>query len=128
MKKDWLIFIAIIVVIFFAFKLLTKKPISAPVDPNKPIDIVLFWGDGCPHCENVRNYLKANPATGKLNIDQKEVYYNKANQQIMDETAKKCPEIDASKGLAVPMAYADNKCFVGDTPIIDLIKQKTAAL
>lgn len=125
MKKDWLIFLVIIILIIFGIKLLSKKPsTSSTFDSSRPTDMTLFWGDGCPHCENVRNYIKNNSSLSKLNIDQKEVYYNQSNQKIMEETAKKCPELDASKGLAVPMAYVDNKCLVGDTPIIDWLKQK----
>ncbi|MCL4383995.1 hypothetical protein M1116_00915 [Patescibacteria group bacterium] len=125
MKKDWLIFIVIVIVVFLGIKVLSKKPTTTSFDSSKAADMVLFWGDGCPHCENVRNYIKTSGIDKKLNIDQKEVYYNLANQKLMEDTAKNCPELDVSKGLAVPMAYANNKCLVGDTPIIDWLKTKS---
>ena len=127
MKKDLFIFLIIIVVIIGGFKLLSKKPSSMNnFNSSKATDMVLFWGDGCPHCENVKNYIKGDTAASKLNIDMKEVYYDKANQTFMEQVAAKCPELDISKGLAVPMAYAENKCLVGDTPIIDYLKSKTS--
>ena len=37
----------------------------------------------------------------------------------MAETAKKCPNIDTSAGMGVPMAFfsKDSTCALGDTPI-----------
>lgn len=129
MRKDWIIFVGIIVFVVFVFRYFLQKPNTINTfDSTKNTDMILFWGDGCSYCENVKKYLKDTPATNKLNIDQKEVYYNKNNQNLMQDIAAKCPELDISNGLAVPMAYADNKCLVGDTPIIDWIKTKTATL
>ena len=77
------------------------------------------------HCEIVKKYISDNKVDSQLSIDQKEVYYNKSNQALMQQAAEKC-QMDTSKGLGVPFAVIDDQCYVGDTPIIDAIKQKTS--
>jgi hypothetical protein len=116
--------ILIIILIIFAFFKITSKPQNT-IDDSQA-DIILFWGEGCPHCENVEDYISQNNLDEKINISRKEVYYNKQNQILMSQKADRCPEIDQSAGMGVPMAYfvAEDKCYLGDTPIIEAIDEK----
>lgn len=117
--------IPIIIVAFIGYKLIAAQ-ISPPVVDNRPTDLILFWGEGCPHCENVKKYVEDNKIDERLKIDQKEVYYSKKNQNEMADIVKKCPEIDQTNGISVPLAWAvsESKCLTGDTPIISWIDQK----
>lgn len=124
------IIIAILVVFFLVsfYKLTSKKP---TIDPNNgadtsSADMIIYWGEGCPHCENVKKYISDNNIDSKLKISWKEVYKDKNNQEEMVQTVKKCPEIDTSSGMGVPLGFAskDQKCFVGDKPIIDWIESQ----
>ncbi|HBP51273.1 MAG: hypothetical protein US68_C0002G0004 [Candidatus Shapirobacteria bacterium GW2011_GWE1_38_10] len=89
-------------------------------------DLILFWGEGCPHCENVKNHIKDNGFDSRLKISLKEVYLNKNNQKLLEETVLKCPEIDTSAGIGVPLGFdpKNSKCFYGDTPIIEWLNTK----
>lgn len=128
MKKIIIIIIFIIIVLFGLYKI-TSKPNTSITSTNiaNP-DLVLYWGQGCPHCEKVKDYIKANNIDQKLKINQKEVYSDKQNQaELTDTVTKFCPEIDIKQGIGVPLAFdsKNNKCFQGDQPIIDFINQKT---
>jgi len=126
MKK--IITIIIIAFILFALYKATSKPNISPVNTNTDSsDLILYWGEGCPHCENVKDYIKANNLDQKLKINQEEVYSDKQNQQeLRNSIIKYCPEIDITKGIGVPMGFdpKENKCIQGDKPIIDFINQK----
>jgi len=82
-------------------------------------ELILFYGDGCPHCTIVENYLKENPP--KFNLKQKEVYYNEINQKELVSRAKTCglPENE----IGVPFLWTGSDCIVGDQPIINYFKQ-----
>lgn len=121
--------ITVILVIAFAvglYKITSKNPngiTNNGIDSNSA-DMIIYWGEGCPHCENVKKYIADNNIDSKLKISWKEVYQDKANQAEMAKTVQKCPEIDTSKGMGVPFGFSvkDEKCFVGDKPIIDWIE------
>ena len=120
MKKLVLILI-VIVLIAVVFKIIYK-----PTTPGNGVDVanadlILFWGQGCPHCEKVMKYITDNKLESKVKISYKEVYNDKSNQQLMAETVKRCPEIDTSQGIGVPLAFDQKaqKCLYGDQPIID---------
>ncbi|MCX6726926.1 MAG: hypothetical protein NTY75_03880 [Candidatus Shapirobacteria bacterium] len=124
MKK--VITIIIVIALFYGlFQLLSKKPSPVDIVISNP-DLVIYWGQGCPHCEKVKEYITTNKLDQKIKISLKEVYSNKTNQQELETTAKKCPEIDTSQGIGVPFGYIPsiNKCLSGDQPIIDWLAAK----
>ena len=119
--KNFVIYLLIATIVVFGIYKLTSRPDSG--NPNTQADVVLYWGEGCPHCENVKKFIQDSQVDQKISINQLEVYKNKVNQKAMQDAAMRC-NMDISQGLGVPLAVIDNKCLVGDTPIIDAIKQK----
>jgi glutaredoxin len=120
MKKIIVILIAIVLTAVI-FKFVSRSsPVNSGVNVSEA-DLILFWGQGCPHCEKVLQYITDNKLNGKVKIAYKEVYNDAGNQQLMADTVKKCPEIDTSQGMGVPLAFDTKaqKCFYGDQPIID---------
>ena len=125
MKK--IITLAIALLIFFGiFKLLSQAP-STGTTTDDQADMILYWGVDCPHCENVKKYITDNNLDSKLKINQKEVYYNKQNQNEMLSRAQKC-NLDTSNGMGVPFAFftSDSTCVLGDQPIIDRLDKLSA--
>jgi hypothetical protein len=47
-------------------------------------DYILFYGNGCPHCKKVEDFMKANKVTQRLDIVQKEVFFNKTNLKELE--------------------------------------------
>jgi len=81
--------------------------------------VMIFWGNGCPHCENVKKYTSDNKISEKIKIDWFDVWTDQSSKKTMEDTLKKCPNIDTTKGVGVPLAYflKDNVCLIGDQPI-----------
>lgn len=88
-------------------------------------DLVLFVSQTCPHCKNVEDYIQQNNISNKIIIDLKEVNQQPQNQQLLQTTANKCPGLDTSQGIGLPLAFfpGTNTCLSGDSPIIDRLSQ-----
>lgn len=105
------------------------KPQAQPSEQNFPdseADLLLFSSQSCPHCQKVEEYIAENDLNSHLKIAKKLIDNDSQNQKLMLETVAKCPEIDSSQGIGVPLAYsvAENKCLYGDTPIINWLEGK----
>lgn len=78
-------------------------------DTNK-VNIYLFWGNGCPHCEEFLNFLEENEDYKDLyNLNTFEVWYNQDNYNLMNKFANSLDEDISS----VPFIVIGTKTFVG---------------
>ena len=79
-------------------------------DENK-VNIYLFWGDGCPHCENAKNFFESiEEEYGKyFKLNKFVVWYNKDNKEIMNQFASAMGE----KVKGVPYIIIGNKTYKG---------------
>lgn len=117
MIKKILIAIAIIAVLILFF-----KPITYPLPANP----TYYWGDGCPHCKIVADFLSTwDPPTGeagkKVQIDKKEVWNNIANAKELKARYEYC-KVPQSE-IGVPLLFTpDGKCYSGDVEIINYFK------
>ncbi|MBP7811517.1 MAG: hypothetical protein KA054_01590, partial [Candidatus Moranbacteria bacterium] len=75
-------------------------------------NMTLYWGDGCPHCENVEKFLEEKQVAGKVDFVQKEVWKDRANAREMDRRARNCGI--PAKDVGVPFLFSDGQCFVGE--------------
>ena len=93
---------------------------SADVYTLSQGDLVFFWGQGCPHCENVDQFLADNQGLEeKLKLKKIEVFSDAKGQKLFLEKVKECNLAAAG----VPVLYKDGKCTQGDQPIIDELKK-----
>jgi glutaredoxin len=83
---------------------------------------VLFYGDGCPHCAIVEDYIKENNIKEKLSFGEKEVYYNQNNANDLAQKAQMCGI--STDSIGVPFLWDGLKCYVGDQEIIDFFNEK----
>jgi glutaredoxin len=91
----------------------------------KTDEVILYVGEGCPHCKNVEDFLTSHSEIGKtLKIEQKEVYENQSNAQELTDKAQSC-KLETRNGVAVPFLYFKGECITGDQPIIDYLTKKT---
>ncbi len=80
--------------------------------------IMLFVGDGCPHCAVVEEYIEENGILSQLDIEIYEVYYHPENQQLYKQTA----EAVGYTGGGVPFMAHNGQYVVGDKPIISYVE------
>lgn len=112
MKKFYIIVIAATAII-----LLTPK--NYPL----PSNLTYYWGNGCSHCKNVEDFLSTWGKKDKVTIEKKEVWGNIANAKEMEARYKSC-NITDPKDMGVPLLFTpDGKCFDGDEPIIQFLKE-----
>jgi len=119
------------VVLIFSFFALSQEKDKNQISTNETVaeknqsadQIILFYGDGCPHCAIVEDYIKENNIIDKISFAQKEVYYNQNNAKELEAKAKICGL--PTDSIGVPFLWDGEKCFIGDQDIINFFKQKT---
>jgi hypothetical protein len=118
------VFIVVIVILagilFWGFQSgFFARIFSGPVEPVAiPEGLILFYGQGCPHCKIVDDFITQNKIEDKVKFIKLEVWYNKENQIILGEVAAKCGITSSQVG--VPLLYdGKDKCYVGDVDIIN---------
>lgn len=88
-------------------------------NPNK---LIYFWGNGCPHCAAVDDFVNSWEFKDKLDVQKFEVWYNKQNQALMTKLAGEKCNIKP-QGMSVPLLIKpEGGCLNGDTPIIEYYK------
>lgn len=122
MKKAILIFLGIFALIGISFFFLKKNSLNEKLEIPK--GIVLFYGIGCPHCAKVENFIKENKIKEKISFEEREVYFNRKNAKLLIEVAKKCGYPESQIGVPFLWDGENEKCIVGDEPIINFLKEK----
>jgi glutaredoxin len=109
--------------LFFVFlvavaALLPIGAIQAEQGPDDPgtapdtIELIVFHGDGCPHCANMLDFLDGlEDRVPELEITAYEVWYDKPNQVIFVETLMALGE----EPRAVPTVVIGDRVYVGYT-------------
>ncbi|MFH1670748.1 MAG: cytochrome c biogenesis protein [Patescibacteria group bacterium] len=74
------------------------------------VDLVLFYGQGCPHCAGMIGFLEDMEfAYPSLSVHKYEIYFHEENIPLFHQLAQ-----EYGKGIdAVPTAFIGSKSFVG---------------
>lgn len=90
---------------------------------KEKINIYLFYGEGCPHCEELKNYLNSldNKEKSYFDIYTFEVWNNSTNQQFMKESAKSLNK----EVSGVPFLIIGNRTFEGYNESMNIKIKKT---
>lgn len=93
---------------------------------NEKINIYLFWGDGCPHCEELMMFFRSidNEYGKYYRLYAFEVWYNNDNGMLMDGFGSELG--DKTKNRNVPYFIIGEESFAGynsnmNNDIIDTI-------
>lgn len=143
MKKKKILIISLVIFIFILFIVLinisnkmneekikstitmNSKLTDVVYDENK-LNIYLFWGKGCPHCEEEWKFLNriAPKYYDKIHVYGFEVWNSEENQKIMNEFKDK---LNISKDSGIPLTIIEDKYYIGydesyNDEILKLIK------
>ena len=99
-----------------------NQQLISPAQINQPNELILFYGDNCPHCHTVDDYIKDNRINQQLNIINKEVYNNQKNADELRSVAQQCGI--PLNALGVPLLWSGQDCLVGDQPIINFLNDQ----
>ncbi len=104
------------------------SPIGDEPAASTDIELVVFHGDGCPHCAAMFDFLE-DLATRypDLVVTDHEVWYDTENQQLFEATLAALGE----EPSGVPTVVIDDRVIVGHSPAIearieDLVEDLTA--
>ena len=120
-----ILFIIVTVIALFAFS--KEAPNSEELTESAqtkttPSGIVLFYGIGCPYCEQVDAYITEQDITEKVSFERKEVYYNKENADELASLVSICG-LPTNK-VGVPFLWDGEYCFVGMPDIVNFFDEK----
>jgi glutaredoxin len=116
--------ITIILIILAVVVLLAiSRTVSQKQASSAASEMILFYGETCPHCKIVEQYLDDNKVRARVKFQELEVYNNKANAALLAKKAKTC-NLDTTKGLGVPLFFDGQNCLTGDQEIINFFKTK----
>lgn len=78
--------------------------------PPYPVNIYLFWGDGCPHCAKAKPVLEEiDRQMDNVSLYKYEVYHDSGNQQLLKQTVK---QLNVN-GSGVPLIVVGDKAYLG---------------
>lgn len=104
---------------------MNSKLTDVVYDENK-LNIYLFWGKGCPHCEEEWKFLNriAPKYYDKIHVYGFEAWNSEENQKIMNEFKDK---LNISKDSGIPLTIIEDKYYIGydesyNDEILKLIK------
>jgi len=117
-----LVFIIVLFVGIMALNKHENKLAETVKTASQNTEIILYYGEGCPHCEKVDEFIATNNIKDKIQFSSKEVFLNQANAQELGTKAKICG-ID-SGSVGVPFLWDGSKCIIGDEDIINFFKTK----
>ncbi|MFA5109324.1 MAG: hypothetical protein WC458_02170 [Patescibacteria group bacterium] len=108
-KKYWLIIIILAAIVGLLMLFLNGKEAKS--------ELILFYSDSCPHCQNVEKYINDNGVKNQLGFQELEVSQNKNNSALLVKKAHQCG-LDVNSGIGVPFFFDGEKCLLGDQDII----------
>jgi len=122
MNKQIIGFILIAVLLITGTYFWKTKTSSNTANTNGNSEIILYFGDTCPHCKIVEEFLQTNKIAEKVSFIEKEVYNNAANAADLADKAKKCGM--PTDSIGVPFLWDGEKCYAGQIEVTDFFKQK----
>ncbi|MDD5528209.1 MAG: hypothetical protein PHO56_04555 [Patescibacteria group bacterium] len=121
-----LLAISAVIAVKFYPNILAVKPANNVINSTKNTStgIILFYGNGCPHCAIVEKYLADNKIEDKVAIDKLEVFSNADNAALLGEKAQSCGLNTDNIGVPFVWDGSDGKCYVGDQEVDNFFQQK----
>jgi hypothetical protein len=110
------------IIVYFSAKKENPAENNSAKTAKESAEMILFVGEGCPHCENVEKFIAENNVGEKITIETLEVFKNKENEGIFEEKAKSCG-MDLNN-LGVPLFWNKGQCLNGDADIINFLKSQ----
>ncbi len=92
--------------------ILTAVPTGQPAlaADGHPVDMVLFYGRGCPYCAAMREYLaEAKVQHPEMRLDKREIYFDQDNVQLFE----KLTAVYGTTIQGVPTLFIGNDVIVG---------------
>ena len=126
-KKSIIPIIILVVLVLVGLTVFTAGKIiksSNNSNTNSTSEIILYYGNTCPHCKLVEKYITDNGIDKKIDITQKEIFDNKDNALEFNLTLNSCKIKEEDQG--VPAVVYQGKCYVGDTDVLAFLDKMSS--
>lgn len=123
MKKHKNLYIILGVIAFLIVLSLSGRFLNK----DSATSMIFFYGDTCPHCKDVEEYIVKNNVKAKLNFKELEVYNNRGNAALLTAKAKDC-KLDTTNGVGVPFFFDGQNCYMGSLEIENFFASYTAPI
>lgn len=89
-------------------------------------EYILFYGNGCPHCAKVEQYIKANDIQKTFDLELKEIYFNRDNLTDLQSYLDKLDLDTHQIGVPFLVVNKEDECSYvnGSDSIIDFFQAK----
>lgn len=94
---------------------------ASEIPAEVPSGVVFYYGDECPHCHDVLDFIEENDIASKADFDVKETWHDEENGTELVERAAICGY--APNQIGVPFLYADGECFIGTPNVIGYLSE-----
>ena len=99
------------------------EKLAEPItEVSLPEGIIYFYGQECPHCQKVGEFLDQNKIAEKVVFTKLEVWHNDDNNNMMLQAAKNCQLF--MKDVGVPFLYDGQNCIIGEVDVMNFFRQK----
>ena len=85
--------------------------------------IILFYGQLCPHCQKVEEFITKNKIRSKISFSEREVSFHKINANLMLQKAQICGI--KKDNLGVPFLWTNGQCLMGEDKVIQFFQEET---
>ncbi len=126
MDKNVFIIIGIVVAVGLIFwGVASQVKVNGDTSVSElPSGIVLFYGQECPHCKVVDDYITQNKVEEKVDFTRMEVWHDQANANLLGKIALETCKMQKDE-VGVPFLYdGSSKCLVGEDDVIAYFKDK----
>ena len=129
-KKNLIITVILVVVVIWGLSRWLGSSNNTSTNNNAATAAtpILYWGQGCPHCVIVEEFITQNKVEDKFKFVRKEVFNNQENAKEMLTHQAFCDT--QGGGMGVPLMWDeknDPKCMIGDVEVVNYFKKKINA-
>ncbi|MBR9691987.1 hypothetical protein GOV06_04315 [Candidatus Woesearchaeota archaeon] len=105
-----LILLILAILLFSSSSISVAESVNHSEEGHREIvEVVYFYGAGCPHCEKLEDFLGEMGEKYDLNVQGYEVYINRTNRELATRLAEEYG--DSFRG--VPITFIGDKLFMG---------------
>lgn len=120
-----ILFVFVVIIALIAFSKPAPNSENSAVfteESTAPSGIVLYYGIGCPFCEQIDAYIEEKGIDEVVTFEHKEIYYDRDNASELALVASVCePPLD---NIGVPFLWDGENCFIGMPDIVNFFDQK----
>lgn len=119
-----LVMLATVVLTVLALVGLQAPASAAPGLGGDPVELTLFWGDGCPHCAAEHEWLaEAKEQYPNLVVTEYEVWFDEDNRELLAETAEEM----GFEPTGVPVTIIGDRHWIGFSDAVQAQMELTIA-